>query len=134
MFCWTAPSGCAFAPRLESARESQLAARVDVAQQQIRERLLDLGARLRPLGLVAEADDDVGTFAGDAGVLHLLFAQQRAHVGRVAVAGLVERGLHVDLQQEVHAAAQVEPRGTSASRRSPPAIAATPTTGLSATM
>ncbi len=111
MFCWTAPSWMRFcASGLSPPDESQLAARVDVAQQQIRERLLDLGARLGPLGLVAEAHDDVGPFARDAGVLHLLFAQQRADVGGVAVARLVERGLHVDLQQEMHAAAQIEPQ------------------------
>ncbi len=39
---------------------------------------------------------------------NVLVAQERAHVARVALQALLQRRLHVDLQEEVHAAAQVE--------------------------
>ena len=65
-------------------------------------------ARRRQRRLVAEADDDAVAVARDAGVADVLVAQQRAHVagGRVGLLG--QRRLHVDLHQEVDAAAQVE--------------------------
>jgi hypothetical protein len=44
----------------------------------------------------------------DAAVADVLVAQQAAQVGRGRVEPLGQRALHVDLQQEVHAAAQVE--------------------------
>src|SRR5487761_2526847 len=47
-------------------------------------------------------------FATDSRVDDLLLPHQRADVGCVAVGCLVERRLHVDLQQEMHAAPQVE--------------------------
>ena len=110
MFCWTAPSWMRFcASGFSPAMRQQVAAgAVALAQRQVGVVLLDDGARLRPLRTVLEAHHDVGAVARDAAVLDLLVAHQRADVGRVAVAGLVERGLHVDLQQEMHAAAQVE--------------------------
>ena len=116
---------------LQARDEPQVAAGsgVGVAQREVGIVLLDGGARLDALRLVLEAHHDVAAVARDAAVLDLLAAQQRADVGRVAVAGLVERGLHVDLQQEMHAAAQVEARGTSAARRSTSATAATTTAG-----
>ena len=49
--------------RLGLERRRRAAARragVGVAQREVGEGLLDLGARLRALGLVAEAHDDVG--------------------------------------------------------------------------
>ena len=111
MFCWTAPSWMRFcASGFSAADEPELAAAPScVAQQQVREGLVDLDARLVALGLVAEAQRrrSVPSRATPR-VLDLLLAHQRADVGRVAVGGLVERRLHVDLQQEVHAAAQVE--------------------------
>src|SRR6185369_2322966 len=67
----------------------------------------DLVAGSGALDTVAKANDDVGTLACDARVLHLLLLQQRADVRRVAVNRLVQRGLRIDLQQEVDAAAQV---------------------------
>ena len=111
MFCWTAPSWmrfCASGLRPAMSAESP-AAGFAVAQREVRERRSrSRVARLVALGGVAEANDDVLAFARDAGVLHLLLAQQRADVGQIAIGGLVERRLHVDLQQEMHAAAQVE--------------------------
>ena len=68
----------------------------------------DLALGLPPLGLVAETEDDVLTFATDAGIADGLVAQEGAQVGDVAIGSLVERRLHVDLQHEVDAAAQVE--------------------------
>ena len=79
-----------------------------LAHGEIGERLFDFAPRPGALRFVAEADGDVRSFTRDAGVLDLLFAQQRTDVGGVAVRGLVERRLHVDLQQEMHAAAQIE--------------------------
>ena len=93
---------------LQAPDQPEFTRLLDLAQREVRERLLDLGAGLAALGLVAEADDDVRALAPHAGVLHFLLPHQRADVGGVAVGRLVERGLHVDLQQEVHAAAKIE--------------------------
>ena len=109
MFCSTAPSWMRFcASGLSPATRRRSPPDAGVLHGEIAERLLDLGARLCALGLVPEAHHDVRAFAPDAAVLDLLFAQQRADVGRVTVGRLVERRLHVDLQQEVDAAAEVE--------------------------
>ena len=77
---------------------------------------LEIGQRLgeRPLRLlarfgVAEPDDDRAALAGDARVANVLVAQRRAHVAGERVEPFGERALHVDLQQEVHAAAQIQP-------------------------
>ena len=60
----------------------------------------------------------------------LLVAQQRADVGRCSASSrFVERGLHVDLQQEVHAAAQVEAEVHRQRADRASASAATPTAG-----
>jgi hypothetical protein len=50
----------------------------------------------------------LSAFAGDAGVAHVLVAHQGAQVGGGRVEALGQRALHVHLQQEMHAAAQVE--------------------------
>jgi hypothetical protein len=57
---------------------------------------------------VAEAHLDVGAVAGDAGMAQVPVAQQRADVARQRLGLLREGRLHVDLHQEVHAAAQVQ--------------------------
>ena len=59
-------------------------------------------------GGVTEAHLDVVAVAADAGVAHVLVAQQRAHVAGEGLGLLRQRRLHVDLHQEVHAAAQVQ--------------------------
>jgi hypothetical protein len=46
--------------------------------------------------------------AGDSGVADLLFAQHLAQIRGVALLGLADGPVHVDLHQEVHAAAQIE--------------------------
>lgn len=55
-----------------------------------------------------EADRDALTVARDAGVADVLVAEQAAQVGSGGVKPLGQRPLHVHLQQEMHAAAQVE--------------------------
>ena len=110
MFCWTAPSWirfCASGFRPATSRDSPPAASCSRTSE-IRERLVDLVAcRVRSASSLNRSTT-FDAFAPDARVEDLLLAHQRADVGRVAVGGLVERALHVDLQQEVHAAAQVE--------------------------
>ena len=94
---------------LQAGDEPQVAAAaIGFAELQVGVVLLDGHARLHAFGLVLEAHDDVAAFARDAGILDLFLAQQRPQVGRVAVAGLFDGRLHVDLQQEVHAAAEIE--------------------------
>src|SRR4029450_9125136 len=63
-------------------------------------------SRRRQRRLVAKADDDAVAGARDAGVANVLVAQQRPHVARGRVGLLGQRRLHVDLHQEVDAAAQ----------------------------
>jgi len=57
---------------------------------------------------IAELDDDTVTLAIDAAVTQVLVAQCGADVGRSRIKALGQRALHVHLEQEVHAAAQVE--------------------------
>ena len=57
---------------------------------------------------VAEFDDAALAFTIDAAVAQVLVAHHGAQVGRGRVELFGQRALHVDLQQEVHAAAQVE--------------------------
>ena len=72
-------------------------------------RALDLGHRLVAHRPVAEAHDHRLALARDAAVLDALVAQRAADVVRERFHLLGERRLHVHLQQEMHAAAQVEP-------------------------
>ena len=104
-----APSWISFCASGLSSRQPELGAGAVLAQREVG--VAACRSRRAPCLRSASSrkrDHDVVAFARDARVLDVLFAQQRADVGAVAVGGLVERGLHVDLQQEVHAAAQVE--------------------------
>ena len=56
----------------------------------------------------SEVDRDVVAAAGNARVTDALVAKLRAKVGRDRFAALFNRRVHVDLQEEVHAAAQVQ--------------------------
>jgi hypothetical protein len=58
--------------------------------------------------VVAEAHLHRLPVARDAAVADVLVAQQLPHVADVAIGRLRQRAVHVDLQQEVDAAAQVE--------------------------
>ena len=91
------------------------------AQLEVGQGLLDLGQRLVAQRALAKAHDDRLAFARDAAVLDALVAQRAANVVRVGLDFLRERGFHVDLQQKVHAAAQVEAEihGQRADRRQP---------------
>jgi hypothetical protein len=105
---------------LDARDERRFAARLLLADHEIGH----VGERLqrrRPLVGLAEADHDAIAFAPDAGVIDFLVAEQPAHITEVALDCLVPGGLHVDLQQEVHAAAQVEPEvhGLRAERLQP---------------
>ena len=64
---------------------------------------------MRPSFRITELDLDRRRGLADARMPDVLFAQQRADVGAEGLEPLVDRGAHVDLQQEVHATAQVEP-------------------------
>ena len=66
-----------------------------------------LGRRVRR-GLVGEIDHHRLVDAVHAAVADVVVAQQRARVRSVGIELLVQRAGHVDLQQEVHAAAQIE--------------------------
>jgi hypothetical protein len=57
---------------------------------------------------VAKAQLDRVAVAADAGMADVLVAQQRACVAGQAIGLLRQRRLHVDLHQEVHAAAQIQ--------------------------
>ena len=94
--------------RLEARDEPEVVAGVDAVEQQVGERVADFAVGLVALARVAKPDGDILALACDAPVLNLLFAQQRANVSQIAVGSLVQRRLHVDLQEEVDSAAQVE--------------------------
>ena len=64
--------------------------------------------RRRQRVAIAEAHLQAVAVAADAGVADVLVAQQRAHVAGQRFGLLRQRGLHVHLHQEVHAAAQVQ--------------------------
>ena len=66
-----------------------------------------LGAQGARLG-ITEFDDQTLAFPADAAQRHLGLAQHVAHVVGLAVQLLVERRLHVDLHEEMDAAAQIE--------------------------
>ena len=57
---------------------------------------------------IAELDDQAVALAVHAGVTQVLVAHDGAQVGRHRVEALGQRALHVDLEQEMHAAAQVK--------------------------
>jgi len=57
---------------------------------------------------IAETHLHIVPVSGDAGMSEVLVTQQGANVPRQRFGALREGGLHVDLHQEVHAAAQVE--------------------------
>ncbi len=65
-------------------------------------------ARVAAGGSVAEAHFDGVAHALDAGVAHVLVTQVAAHARLQGLDLVVEHCLGVDLQQEVHAAAQVQ--------------------------
>jgi hypothetical protein len=93
---------------LEVAGELEVDA-VDAVQplhvgQLVAEDVARRGLRLR----VAKAHHDRVAVAGDAGMADVLVAQQRARVAGQGIGLLGQRRLHVDLHQEVDAAAQVE--------------------------
>ena len=57
---------------------------------------------------ITETDHDPFAVAADAGVAHILVTQQAAQVGGGRVETFGDGTRHVDLQEEVHAAAQIE--------------------------
>ena len=77
-------------------------------QFQIGKRLFNLGQPLRLRIFVAESHNHVIPVTGDAGILNTLVAQRTAYIAYRGVDFLVERGLHVHLQQKMHAAAQIQ--------------------------
>ena len=95
--------------RLESGDQADLTARrVLFTHEEIRKRRLDRDARLIAFGFVLESEHDVRLLAPDAAIDDPFLAHQRADVGRVSIGRLVERAFHVDLQQKIDAAAQVQ--------------------------
>ena len=72
-----------------------------------------LGVHQRGAGLVAivvfaEANHDALVVAIDAAVANILVTQQGANIGGGGVKPLGQSALQIDLQQEVHTAAQIE--------------------------
>jgi hypothetical protein len=94
--------------RLERGGQLEVGAVLDFVTSRSGWAVLDGGARLVAHLGVAEADGELVAFAGDAAVAHVLVAHQGAQVGGGGVEALGQRPLHVDLQQEMHAAAQVQ--------------------------
>ncbi len=110
MFCFSALSWISFCAAGDSvATRLTVRAGSFLAQRQLAHLTADQVLGTRPCFGVAELDLDRGRGLADARVPDVLFAQQRADVGGEGLEPLVDGGAHVDLQQEVHAAAQVEP-------------------------
>ena len=110
MFCWTAPSWmrfCASGFRPATSRDSPPAASCSRTARSGNALAISFRASSRSASS-RKRSTTFGLRATTPEYSDLLLAHQRADVGRVAVGGLVERAFHVDLQQEVHAAAQVE--------------------------
>ena len=66
--------------------------------------------RLAACLFVAETDDDALAFAVDAAVANVLVTHQAAQIGSGRIQAFGQRTLHVDLQQEVHTTAQIQPQ------------------------
>ena len=97
--------------RLRPQRTDQqiLAVAILATQQQVGEIALDEGAGLVAAGALLEAHHQLLALAADAAAARVLLAAQRAaDSGAEAVQGLGDRTLHVDLEQEMHAPAQVQ--------------------------
>src|SRR6266852_343133 len=110
--------------RAERGDEAQLAAQAGIGELQVGELLGDERARLVAGLGVAEADHYAVALARDASVTHVLVAQLRTDVASVAIELFSERRAHVHLEQEMHAAPQVEakihwPRGYYRNRCEP---------------
>ncbi len=92
----------------ERGHQQQILAVVSLRERQVRnaagDRCLRLVARLG----VAEADAQDLAVARHAAVADGFLAQQGTHFRREVLGALGERGLQIDLQQEMHPAAQVE--------------------------
>ena len=94
--------------RLQRRHQAQFAALLLLVQCDFGRRGFDFLARLVAAFLVAELDQQALAFAHDAVVRNAFVAQQAAHAAGGPVELLGQRGGHIDLQQEMHAAAQVE--------------------------
>ena len=92
----------------ERRDDAELARPVYGLQRKIGRDALDLALRLVASVGVAELDDDGLCLAHDAGIGKFLLTQRVANIRDLAVEPLGERGLEIDLQQEVDAAAQIE--------------------------
>ena len=94
--------------RFQCANQLEIAAVLGIEQRQVGGTVADgqfgLVARLG----IAELDHHGVALAVDPSVTDVLVAQQAAQVGGRGVEPLGQRAFHVHLQQEVHAAAQVE--------------------------
>src|SRR5882672_1741840 len=110
--------------RAERSDEALLAAHAGIGELQVGELLGDKRARLVASLGVAEADHYVVAFARDASVTYVLVAQLRTDVASIAIELFGERRAHIHLEQEMHAAPQVEakvhwPRGYYRNRCEP---------------
>jgi hypothetical protein len=106
---------------LDGGSEPPLAALLAVGGRQVGELVLDQGLGRFQCGGVSEAHLDGLAVARDRGAANVLVAQARAQVIGEGLGLLVDGALHVDLQQEVHAAAQVQAQvhGVGAQRCQP---------------
>ena len=97
--------------RLDRAGQAEFAAReILLGEYQIRLVALQQRARLGAGVGVAELDHKGAAFTADAGMAQGLVAQLGSAIPAQVLQPLGQRGLHVHLQHEVHAAAQVQPK------------------------
>ena len=94
--------------RLQRGDQSELAAFTLVGKLQVWLTVVQRGTGLDAGFLIAETDDDAFAFAVDTPVTNRLVAHQAAQVGADRVQALGQSAFHVDLEQEVHPAAQVK--------------------------
>ena len=134
MFCLSAWS-CTrrAASGLMVARQAGGVALHGVGNQQVGELVGDERAAGLQRRRIAEADLDRLAVAVDAGVADVLLAQQRAQVAGEGLGLLGQRRLHVHLQHEVHAAAQVQAQVHGRGVAAPPASAGVRDSRFSAT-
>ena len=94
--------------RLDGGGQLEIGAVGRVRRFQVGELVLDEPFRGVQGGRVAKADFDLLAISADAAVAHVFLAQAGADVARQGLGLFGQRRLHVHLEHEVHAAAQVQ--------------------------
>ena len=97
-----------FGFRFERRLQHKLAASLFGVQRVVVETLLDFRFALAARLGIAELHQQHIAFAADAGISNLLIAQRAADIAGRRFQRLAQRGVHVNLQQEMHTAAQIQ--------------------------